>query len=117
VARDYAGEYARRNARAQERGFKGYTAERVYKVYNEEELNAVKESSLYALYHEGQRADQADPRQLRAFYYAIEQYEGTNEPTGKLRHDAVSYFTEYEGMTEEEAIAAMRLIYGDTGEG
>jgi hypothetical protein len=34
------------------------------------------------------------------------------EPTGRNRHDLVSYFIDYEGMTEDEAIAAMRAIWG-----
>lgn len=38
-----------------------------------------------------------------------------DEPDGRSRHDLVSYYIDYEGMTEDEAIAAMREIWGDSG--
>lgn len=36
------------------------------------------------------------------------------QPTGRDRHDIISYYIDYEGMTEDEAIAAMREIWGDS---
>lgn len=40
--------------------------------------------------------------------------EAGEEPTGRSRHDLVSYFIDYEGMTEDEAVAAMREIWGES---
>jgi hypothetical protein len=40
--------------------------------------------------------------------------EGGEEPTGRTRHELVSYFIDYEGMTEDEAVAAMREIWGES---
>lgn len=36
------------------------------------------------------------------------------EPTGRNRHDLVQYYIDYEGMSQEEAIAAMREIWGES---
>lgn len=116
MARDYAGEYARRNARAQERGFQSYNTERVYKVAHKLEIEHVKQSVVFQQTHNHERADLLDPKQLTAFYYAVEQYEGSDTPTGDMRHAAVQYFIEYEDMSVDEAIEEMRIIYGDTGE-
>lgn len=41
--------------------------------------------------------------------------ESGEEPTGRNRHELVSYYIDYEGMSEEEAVAAMREVWGDSG--
>jgi hypothetical protein len=56
------------------------------------------------------------PQEMKDAYHERSEIiaDAGDEPTGRSRHDLVSYFIDYEGMTEDEAVAAMREIFGDT---
>lgn len=56
----------------------------------------------------------ATPKEMRDAYNERNNIiaEAGDEPTGRNKHDLVSYFIDYEGMNEDEAVEAMREIFG-----
>ena len=110
--RDYAAEYARRQELAAERGFSSYSEERTFRRETRFEREIAGESEEWQSRFPGDWR-QADPTQLNAFYEAVVEPTSTGrEPTGMDKHNAVAYFIEYEDMSEEEAVAAMKEAFG-----
>lgn len=58
----------------------------------------------------------SSPREMREAYAVRNEVleDAGDEPTGRDRHDLIAYYIDYEGMNEDEAIAAMREIWGDS---
>ena len=105
MARQYSSEYAARNARAQERGFSSYRAERQFKEANKSELRAAKE-----LLDIGAN-ESYNPKEDLAWYKGYGRLEnGTvdfDDPIerGMWQHDLIAYLVEFKGKTEAEAVA------------
>lgn len=110
--RDYAAEHARRVELAHERGFSSAAEERAFRAETKFEREIAGESEEWQSRFPGDYR-QANPQQLSAFYEAvIEPTTSGREPTGMDKHNAVAYFIEYEDMSEEEAVAAMKEAFG-----
>ena len=110
--------YNRRDKQARDRGFNSYGEERRFKESHRETLDEVGQSQLYREMYETDY-HRMNPEQLLAFSREIlepySEWEGSDlYATGGARHGAVTYFIEYEGMDEEQAIAEMRLLYGSS---
>jgi hypothetical protein len=107
-ARNYAAEYAARQQRAQERGFSSYAEERQFRTETVEERREAAEAL-------GVHPNIGDPTALTRYYEDILLPIATEEEvSGRMRHDAVAYFVDVMGYSEEDAIAAMRELYGDS---
>ena len=117
--RDYHAEYVARTERAKDAGFRSYGEMRSFNKENAGTLNAMRGDSFASAMWRESHPDTPDPRSdpiaASAFYDDIVvPYEAEGEVTGQMRHDAVAYFIDYEGMSEDEAIEAMRDIYGES---
>lgn len=114
MARNYAAEYARRQELAAERGFSSYSEERAFRAETKFEREIAGESAEWEKWHpEGGDWRSASPKQLAAFYEnIIEPTSHGGEPTGIEKHNAVQYFMDYEDMSQEEAVAAMKEAFG-----
>lgn len=116
--RDRKAEYEARNERAKDRGFDSYAEERRYKEALKRRLtpDEFKEVVRRTKYRIGPSSYTYNPKQANAWQRDIGQYAGhEGEPRGEMRHAAVRYFTEWEGMTQDDAVNAMRNLYGDSG--
>jgi hypothetical protein len=113
--RDYAAEYAARQERAREHGFESYAAERAYRSETKWEREIAGTSTEWQERHPGDWRN-ANPEQLNAYYENVLVPMMSGTVTNMDRHNAVQYFVDYEDMTVEEAIAAMREILGESEE-
>lgn len=113
LARDYAAEYARRQELAEQRGFSSYSEERAFRRETSFEREIAGESAEYKEMHPGIDWRQENPQQLAAFYENVVE-PSSRGVTGLDRHNAVAYYIEYEDMSEDEAVAAMRENFGDS---
>lgn len=111
--RDYAAEYAARVERAHERGFSSLSEERQFRSETKWEREIAGMSEEWRNIH-SQDYRQANPRELAAFYEMVVEPSSTGTVTGQERHLAVAYFVEYEDYSQEDAIAAMRALYGES---
>jgi len=103
--RNYAAEYAARQQRAQERGFASYAEERAFRTETVVERTEAAEAL-------GVNVRTSDPQALNRYYEEVLVPIALGEEvTGQRRHDAVGAFMDL-GYSEEEAIEAMREIYG-----
>ena len=110
--RDYHTEYQRREERAIDRGFASYYDERKYIERHKSEISRVREQVLRRTERGGRSYD---PAEAVAFALAFPERVSAAS-LGATRHFAVAYNIEYLGMSEDEAIEAMREEYGDSGE-
>lgn len=100
------GYLARRNELAQERGFQNYYEERKFREETKEERAQAAEAL-------GVSPERGDPNRLVDYYEKVLVPIATEEEiTGIMRHDYIAWLIEHEGLTEEEAIDAMREFYG-----
>lgn len=106
--------YNRRVERAKEFGFTGYRQERKFREDHRADIDNAGKSLLWRETHLGGDYRSENPKQLEAFYQNVLWLSETDADIGTKRHGAVSYFIEWEGASEEEAIAAMRMIYGES---
>lgn len=105
-ARNYAAEYAAREQRAQARGFSSYHEERSFR-------EETKTERLQAAEQLGENVRTADPQMLMEYYENILVPSATQpEVTGTMRHDAIAFYIDQMGYTLDEAIDAMRELYG-----
>ena len=109
--RDYAAEYAARQERAREHGFQTYTEERRFRESTRFEREIAGLSEEWRNLHPGNYRT-ANPVELAAFYRMVVEPSSTGRVTGEERRLAVAYFIEYEDYSEQEAIEAMRSLYG-----
>lgn len=110
--RNHAAEYARRLELAHERGFSSVREETEFRKESKFEREIAGESEEWQSRFPGDWR-QANPQQLSAFYESVVEPTSTGrEPTGMDKHNAVAYFIEYEDMSEEEAVAAMKEAFG-----
>lgn len=111
--RNNAAEWARRKELAQERGFSSVYKERQYRRETKFEREIAGESEEWQSRFPGVDWRQANPKQLTAFYEAIVEPTSTGRvPTGMDKHKAVAYFIEWEDMSEDDAVAAMKEAFG-----
>lgn len=108
--RDYAAEYARRSELAQQRGFESYSAERSLRAETKFEREVAGESEEWQSSHPGDWR-QANPEQLAAFYEKVLEPQMRGNVTGMDKHNAVAYYIEYEDMSEDDAVAAMKEAF------
>jgi hypothetical protein len=105
--------YRFRDERARDWGFRSYREERKYKENNRASIDEAGHSLAWRQSHlEGDYRGN-NPKQLVAFKSEI--LDMANNPyvdDGTRRHAAVAYFIAWEHSSTDEAIAAMRLIYG-----
>lgn len=110
--RDNAAEWARRVELAHERGFSSVYEEQQFRKETKFEREIAGMSEEWQERHPGDWR-RADPNQLAAFYESVVEPTATGrEPTGMDKHNAVAYFIEYEDMSEDEAVAAMKEAFG-----
>lgn len=111
-SRDYHAEYQAREERAHSHGFNSYWEERKYKEEHAEAIELGKE-------HAKERTEAGgysfNPQLASAWWEAIGQYEG-EDVSGEMRHWAVAYYMDWYDMDIDEAIDAMRDLYGDSGD-
>jgi hypothetical protein len=113
--------YERRKQRAINEGFSGYGSMRGYKEKHVEKLPQeysdewIGYRELHPDVHDLRRDN---PRRLVAYYENIIQPQNDEDNSdmtlGYKRHLAVGYFRQWEDMSEQEAVDAMRSIYGDS---
>ena len=108
--RDYAAEEARRNELARERGFESRSAERAYRSETKFEREVAGESEEWQQSHPGDWRH-ANPEQLNAFYEKVLEPQMRGNVTGMDKHNAVAYYIEFEDMSEDEAVAAMKEAF------
>jgi hypothetical protein len=110
--RDYHAEEVRRNELAQERGFSNRAEERAYRSETKFEREIAGQDETWQQKF-GTDWQHANPRQLASYYENVlePQLDG-REVTGLDKHNAVAYYIEFEGMTEDEAVAAMKEAFG-----
>jgi hypothetical protein len=112
--RNYAAEYVARQERATERGFSSYYEERQFRVETAFEREIAGESIEWQERNPGDWRS-ANPEALAMFYERVLEPMTNGQPvTGMDRHNAVAFFIEYEDMSEEAAIDAMRELYGES---
>lgn len=107
--------YRLRDERARDWGFTGYSQERRYKEKYRGDIDQAGNSLAWrqSHYSESKSYKSENPKQMVAFKEGI--LDPASNPyidMGMKRHAAVSYFKEWENASTDEAIAAMRLIYG-----
>ena len=106
--------YTFRDQRSKDWGFTGYRQERKYREEHRGSIDEAGHSLAWRQTHYEQGDYRSNnPKQLEAFKTQI--LDVANNPyltLGDKRHAAVAYFVEWENVSQEEAIAAMRLIYG-----
>lgn len=111
--RNNAAEYARRVELAHERGFSSVREETKFRRETKFERDIAGRSEEWNERFPGVDYRQANPKQLYAFYNAIVEPTSTgSSPTGMDKHNAVAYFIEWEDMSEEDAVAAMKEAFG-----
>jgi hypothetical protein len=111
--RNHAATYQRRVELARERGFDSLRAEREYRAETKWERDIAGNSEEWHQMHPGDWRS-ANPRQLNAFYEAVVEPGSRGGVTGLDRHNAVAYYIEFEDMSEDEAVDAMRENFGDS---
>ncbi len=115
--------YQASNRRARERGFSSVYDERQYKKRHREEIES---GRPFVQRRTRKGGTTYNPEQAVAFtkafvsanFTAAGEFSKrlTQDEEGRLRHFAIAYFVDYEGMDQDEAIAAMRDVYGDSGQ-
>lgn len=108
--RDYHAEEVRRNELAQERGFSNRAEERAFRAETKFEREVAGESEEWQSSHPGDWR-QANPEQLNAFYEKVLEPASRGNVTGMDKHNAVAYYIEYEDMSEDDAVAAMKEAF------
>ena len=121
--------YESANRRARERGFHNVYDERKYRERHREEIESAKEFVRRPTTRAGRTYNPEEARAYARAFMAEERYltksgelrkrgkgRAPDSLQGSMRHFAIAYFVDYEGMDQEEAIAAMRDVYGDSGE-
>jgi hypothetical protein len=111
-------EQERRNERARSYGFRSDYDMRQWA--NQPENRPSIERGKQHVTHEGHY----NPMQAKDYWEKVGHHFETPsgrereniDVTGRMRHDAMAYLIEWEDMTEEEALDAMRDMYGDSGE-
>jgi hypothetical protein len=118
LARNYAAEYERRNERAKELGFSSYTQGFNFRKLFAEEIELVRTDyrQLWDEAHPNADIEQEINPRLAAMFYekVVAPYEDEDMSEGLKRHYAIDYFISDEGMSVDEAIAAMRMVYGES---
>jgi hypothetical protein len=108
--------YAYRNERARSNGFRGYAQERKYREEHREALDIAGQSAEWRLRHQTGDYRSFNPKMVVEFVKHTEEYGYYDEyASGEARHDLVAYYMDYEGMSVDDAIEAMREIYGRSG--
>lgn len=112
MARNYAAEYAARNARAQERGFSSYNTERAFKETYASEIKAIKYQ------REIGAGETYNPKEALAYWQGYGRLEAGDvdmddaAERGMWQHDLIAYLIEFQGLSEAEAVAIAYELAG-----